>query len=72
MPDNAQSPAGNGDLSIARGLEVLGQKGNPPMMRKVPPGSTDHAEFLRLAIPTDVPTTRLGALTEAAALKRSP
>jgi hypothetical protein len=53
-------------------LEVLGQKGNPPMMRKVQSGSTHHAEFLWLAIPTDVPTTRLGALTETAAPERNP
>lgn len=58
--------------SIARSLEVVGQKWNLLIMREAAQGTTRFAEFLRIGVPTDMLTTRLASLVQDGLLERRP
>ena len=59
--------------SIARSLEVLGQKWSLLIVREAMWGRTRFAEFrARLGVAPDVLTDRLGRLVDAGILERSP
>ncbi|MFJ7217398.1 winged helix-turn-helix transcriptional regulator [Amycolatopsis sp. NPDC098790] len=62
----------NKTCSIARSLEVLGQKWNLLILREVFLGRTRFAEFREIGVPTDVLTKRLKTLVDDGLLQRRP
>ena len=74
--DRVMEPAVNTSTercSIARSLEVLGQKWSLLIVREAMWGRTRFAEFrARLGVAPDVLTDRLGRLVDAGILERRP
>jgi DNA-binding HxlR family transcriptional regulator len=60
----------NAACSIARSLEVVGQKWNLLIMREAMLGRTRFAQFLKIGVPTDVLTARLSSLVDDGILER--
>lgn len=68
---DALSLPANRYCSVARSLELLGQKWNLLILREAFFGRTRYAEFLRIGIPTATLGQRLESLVEAGLLTRS-
>ncbi|MFI5613166.1 winged helix-turn-helix transcriptional regulator [Amycolatopsis sp. NPDC051903] len=62
----------NNRCSIARSLEVLGQKWSLLIVREAFRGRTRFAEFQKIGVPTDLLASRLEALVDAGVLTRRP
>ncbi|MEU4667937.1 helix-turn-helix domain-containing protein [Amycolatopsis sp. NPDC023774] len=62
----------NSRCSIARSLEVLGQKWSLLIVREAFRGRTRFAEFQKIGVPTDLLASRLESLVEAGILARRP
>jgi len=60
----------NAFCSIARTLEVLGQKWNLLLLREAFYGRTRYGEFQRIGIPSDTLAARLDSLVAAGLLER--
>ncbi|WP_093867797.1 helix-turn-helix domain-containing protein [Streptomyces sp. KS_5] len=58
--------------SIARSLEVVGQKWNLLILRQALWGHTRFAQFRKIGVPSDVLTARLASLVEDGLLERRP
>lgn len=62
----------NNRCSIARSLEILGQKWTLLIVREAFLGRTRFAEFQKIGVPTDLLTRRLESLAESGILTRRP
>lgn len=69
---HAMSLPVNNRCSIARSLELLGQKWNLLIVREAFWGRTRFAEFRAIGVPSDVLSARLEALVTGGILQRRP
>jgi DNA-binding HxlR family transcriptional regulator len=68
----AMSLRTNSRCSVARSLEILGQKWNLLIVREAFLGRTRFAEFREIGIPSDILSARLAGLESAGILDRRP
>jgi DNA-binding HxlR family transcriptional regulator len=68
----AMSLPANSRCSIARSLEVLGQRWSLLIVREAMWGRSRFAEFRSIGVPSDVLATRLVELVDAGVLERRP
>jgi DNA-binding HxlR family transcriptional regulator len=69
---NTMELPANRRCSVARSLEILGQKWNFLIIREAFWGHTRFAEFRTIGIPSDVLSARLDSLVDAGILERQP